>query len=83
MLVNMLKPMQKLENVNCTLKLPVKTRWVSVVTSLESFKKQRSAAQNCCFRRARKKKAAQCQKKSSALFWTTHFGVKAKLLKAY
>ena len=32
MLVGMLKAMQKAENVNCTLKLPVKTRWASMVT---------------------------------------------------
>ena len=38
MLVNMLKLMQKSENVNCTLKLSVKTRWSFVVASLESFK---------------------------------------------
>ena len=36
MLVDLLNAMQKAENVNCTLKLPVKTRLVSMVTSLES-----------------------------------------------
>ena len=57
MLVDSLKAMQKAENVNCTLTLPVKTKWASMVTSLESVKKkQSSAAQNCCFQRARKKK---------------------------
>ena len=57
MLADMLKAMQKAENVNCTLKLPVKTRWTSMVTSLESVKKKKSsAAQNCCFRIVRKKK---------------------------
>ena len=40
MLVDMLKAMQKAKNVNCTLKLSVKTRWVSMVTSLESVKKK-------------------------------------------
>ena len=56
LLVDMLKAVQKAENVNCTLKLPVKTRWASMVTSLESVKRKQSrAAQNCCFRRARKK----------------------------
>ena len=44
--------MQKAENVNCTLNLPAKARWASMVTSLESVKeKQSSAAQNCCFRK--------------------------------
>ena len=33
LLVDLLKAMQKAENVNCTLKLPVKTRWASMVTS--------------------------------------------------
>ena len=57
MLVDLLKAMQKAVNVNCTLKLPVKTKLASKVISLESVKKkQSSAAQNCCFRRARKKK---------------------------
>ena len=39
MLIDMLKATQKAENVNCTLKLPVKTRWASMVTSLESVEK--------------------------------------------
>ena len=57
MLADMLKAMQKAENVNCTLKLPVKTIWASMVISLKSVKKkQSSAAQNCCFRIARKRK---------------------------
>ena len=57
MLVDLLKAMQKVENVNCTLKLPTKTKWAFMVSSSESVKKkkQSSAAQNCCFRRARKK----------------------------
>ena len=42
MLVGMLKAMQKTENVNCTLKLPVKTRWASMVTNLESVKKSKA-----------------------------------------
>ena len=36
MMVDALKSMQQLESVNTTLKLPVKTRWGSVVTCLES-----------------------------------------------
>ena len=40
MLVDMLKAMEKAEDVNCTLKLPVKTEWASMVTSLESVKKK-------------------------------------------
>ena len=39
MLVDMLKAVQKAENVNYTLKLPIKTRWASTVSSLESVKK--------------------------------------------
>ena len=35
-LVDILKAMQKAENVNCSPKLPVKTRWVSMVTSSEN-----------------------------------------------
>ena len=35
----MLKAMQKAKNANCTLKLPIKTRWAFMVTSLESVKK--------------------------------------------
>ena len=56
MLVDMLKAIQKAENVNCTFKLPVKTRWASMITRIESVKKkQSSAAQKYCFKRARKK----------------------------
>ena len=39
MLVDLLKNMQKVEKVNVILKLPVKTRWGSVVTCLESVQK--------------------------------------------
>ena len=39
MVVHLLKRMQKVEKVNVTLKLPVKTRWGSVVTCLESVQK--------------------------------------------
>ena len=39
MLVDLLKSMQKVEKGNVTLKLPVKTRWGSVVTCLESVQK--------------------------------------------
>ena len=31
---------QKAENVNCTLRLPVKTRWASMITNLESVEKK-------------------------------------------
>ena len=41
MLVDLLKSMQKVEKVNATLKLPVKTRWGSVVTCLESVQKKK------------------------------------------
>ena len=41
MLVDLLKSMQKVERVNVTLKLPVKTRWGSVVTCLESVQKNK------------------------------------------
>ena len=41
MLVDLLKSMQKVEKVNVTLKLPVKTRWGSVVTCSESVEKMR------------------------------------------
>ena len=57
--VDMLKAMQKAENVNIALKLLVKSRWASMVTSLESVK---------------------TTKYCSGLFWTTHFGMKAKPL---
>ena len=43
MLVGTLKAMQKAENVNCTLKLPVKTKWASMVTNLKSVKKSKVA----------------------------------------
>ena len=41
MLVDSLKNMQQLENVNTTLKLPVKTRWGSVLTCLESVQQNK------------------------------------------
>ena len=41
MLVELLKSMQKVEKVNVTLKLPVKTRWESVITCLESVQKNK------------------------------------------
>ena len=44
MLVDMIKAMQKeAENVNCLLKLPVKTRYAYMVTSLESVVDARPA----------------------------------------
>ena len=83
MLVDILKDMQKAENVNCTLKLPVKTRWAFMVTSLESVKKNKVVLHKIAVSKEPEKKAATCQKKFSALFWTTHFGMKAKPLQAY
>ena len=41
MLVDLLKSMQKVEKVSITLKLPVKTRWGSVVTCLENLQKDK------------------------------------------
>ena len=41
MLVDMLKAMQKAENVNCTLKLPGKTKWAFMVISLERVEKNK------------------------------------------
>ena len=41
MLVDSLKNTQQLENVNTTLKLPVKTRWGSVLTCLESVQQNK------------------------------------------
>ena len=41
MLVDLLKNMQQLENVNTTLKLLVKTRWESVLTCLESVQQNK------------------------------------------
>ena len=41
LLVDLLKSMQKVEKVNVTLKLPVKTMWRSVVTCLESVQKNK------------------------------------------
>ena len=69
MLVDMLKAMQKAENVNCTLKLLVKTRWASMITSLESVKKKQSgAAQNSYFRRAPPPKKQQLVRSSAHSF---------------
>ena len=39
MLVDLLKSMQLVEKVNVTLKLPVKTKWGSMVTCLKSAQK--------------------------------------------
>ena len=39
MLVDMLEAMPKAENMNYTLKLPIIIRWASMVTNLESVKK--------------------------------------------
>ena len=41
MLVDSLKNMQQLDNVNTTLMLPVKTRWGSVLTCLESVQQNK------------------------------------------
>ena len=75
----MLKAMQKAENVNCTLELPVKTRWAFMVTSLESVKKNK-VLRKIAVSEEPEIKAAICQKKSGALFLTTHFGMKVKPL---
>ena len=83
MLVDMLKAMQKAENVNCTFMLPVNTRWASMVTSLESVEKNKVVLSKIAVSEEQKKKAATCQKKSGELFWTTHFGMKAKPFQAY
>ena len=80
MLVDKLKAMQKAKNVNCTLELPIKTRWASMVTSLESVKKNKVVLRKIAVSEEPEKKTASCQKKSGALFWTTHFGMKAKPL---
>ena len=80
MLVDMLQAMQKAENVNCTLKLPVKARSASMVTSLGSVKKNKEVLRKIAVSEESEKKGATCQKKSGALFWTTHFGMKAKPL---
>ena len=80
MLVDTLKAMQKVENVNCMLKLRITTERVSMVTSLESVKKNEVVLRKIAVSEEPEKKAATCQKKSGALFWTTHFGVKAKPL---
>ena len=77
-LVDLLKAMQKAQNVNCTLKLPVKTRWASVVTSLESVRKNKVVLNKIAVSEEPEKKAATCQKKSGAFFWMTHFDMKAK-----
>ena len=66
-LVDMLTAMQKAGNVNCTLKLPVKTRWASMVTSLESVKKNKVVLCKIAVSEEREKKAATCQKKSGTL----------------
>ena len=41
MLVDLLKSMQKVEKINVTLELQVKTRWESVVTCLQSIQKNK------------------------------------------
>ena len=70
----------KAENANCTLKLPKKTRWAFIVTSLKNVKKNKLVLRKISVSKKPEKKAATCQKKSGALFWTTHFGMKAKPL---
>ena len=46
MLVDLLKSIQKVEKVNATLKLPIKTRWGSVITCLESIQKNKDVLRN-------------------------------------
>ena len=55
MLVDFLKSMQKVEKVNVTLKLPVKTRWGSVVTCLESVQKIRLSYESLLYQKHQKK----------------------------
>ena len=55
MLVDLLKNMQKVEKVNVTLKRPVKTRWGSVVTCLESVQKIRLSYKGLLYRKYQKK----------------------------
>ena len=57
--------MQKAENVNCALKLPVKTKWASMVTSLESVTKNKVVLRKIAVFEEPEKKAATCQKHSS------------------
>ena len=45
MMVELLKSIQKVEKVNVTLKLPVKTRWRSVATCLEIVQKNKVVLQ--------------------------------------
>ena len=78
MLVDMLKAMQKAKNVNCTLKFPVITGWAFMVTSLESVKTNKVVLHKIAVSQEPEKKGAIFRKKSGALFWTTHFGMKAK-----
>ena len=56
MLVDVLKAMQKEENVNCMLKLPVKTKWASMVTSLESVTKNKVVLRKIAVSKTPKKK---------------------------
>ena len=55
MLVDLLNSMQKVEKVNVTLKLPVKTRWGSVVTCLESVQKITLSCESLLYRKYQKK----------------------------
>ena len=54
-LVDLLKSMQKVEKVNATMKLPVKTRWVSVVIVWRVYKKIRLSYESLLYRKYQKK----------------------------
>ena len=56
LLGDMLEAIQKAENVNCTLKLPVKTRWAFMFTSIESVKKTKQCCAKLLFPKSQKKK---------------------------
>ena len=55
MLMDLLKSMQKVEKVNVTLKLPVKTRWGSVVLVWRVYKKIRLSYESLLYRKYQKK----------------------------
>ena len=51
-----------------------------MVTSLECVKQKKVVLRKIAVSEEPEKKAATCQKKSGALFWTTHFSMKTKPL---
>ena len=64
MLVDLLKSMQNVVKVNVTLKLPVKTRWGSVVTSLEIVQKIRLSYESLLIGNIRKKHLGERSEKN-------------------